>query len=64
MDVLKVFINEAEIPLDRKVKIIKSDKGGEYKEKYTKNGQCPSPFAKFLERLDICAQYVIQGTLR
>ena len=31
---LEVFVNEVERQLDRKVKIVRSDKGGEYYEKY------------------------------
>ncbi|TYK28192.1 Retrovirus-related Pol polyprotein from transposon TNT 1-94 [Cucumis melo var. makuwa] len=47
--------------LDRKVKILRSDKGGEYYGKYDENGQCPDPFAKFLESHGICAQYTMPG---
>ncbi|XP_075076904.1 uncharacterized protein LOC142163508 [Nicotiana tabacum] len=61
-DALKVFINEVERQLDRKVKIIRSDKCGEYYGKYNESGQCPGPFAKFLEERDICAQYTMPGT--
>ncbi|GKA23015.1 retrovirus-related pol polyprotein from transposon TNT 1-94 [Tanacetum coccineum] len=46
----------------KKVKIVRSDRGGEYYEKYDKSGQCPGPFAKFLESHDICAKYTIPGT--
>ena len=55
IDALKVFINKVKRLLDRKVKILRSDRGGEYIEKYDENGQCPDPFAKFLESHDICA---------
>ncbi|GKD22154.1 retrovirus-related pol polyprotein from transposon TNT 1-94, partial [Tanacetum coccineum] len=55
---LKVFLNEAERQLDRKVKIVRSDRGGEYYG----FGQCPGPFKEFLERHDICAQYTMPGT--
>ncbi|KAA0042825.1 Retrovirus-related Pol polyprotein from transposon TNT 1-94 [Cucumis melo var. makuwa] len=48
--------------LDRKVKILRSDRGGEYYGKYDENGQCPDPFAKFLESHGICAQYTMSGT--
>ncbi|KAL0544331.1 hypothetical protein IC582_019444 [Cucumis melo] len=62
IDALKVFINEVERQLDRKVKILRSDRGGEYYGKYDENGQCPGPFAKFLESHGICAQYTMPGT--
>ena len=48
--------------LDRKVKIVKSDRGGEYYGRYSENGQHPGPFAKFLEKRGIYAQYTMSGT--
>ncbi|KAI0524826.1 hypothetical protein KFK09_004214 [Dendrobium nobile] len=62
VDVLEVFINEVERQLDRKVKIIRSDRGGEFYGRFDESGQCPGPFAKFLERRGICAQYTMPGT--
>ncbi|KAL4010594.1 hypothetical protein IC575_030095 [Cucumis melo] len=62
IDALKVFINEVERQLDRKVKILRSNRGGEYYGKYDNNGRCPGPFAKFLESHGICAQYTMAGT--
>ena len=50
MDASEEFINKVERQLDRKVKIVKFDKGGEYYGKYTENKQYPGPFAKFLEK--------------
>ncbi|KAA0048413.1 retrotransposon protein, putative, Ty1-copia subclass [Cucumis melo var. makuwa] len=44
------------------MKILRSDRGGEYYEKYDENRQCPGPFAKFLESHGICAQYTMPGT--
>ena len=37
-DTLKVYVNEVEIQLDRKVKIIMLDRGDEYKRKYYESG--------------------------
>jgi len=45
------------------VKIVKSDRGGEYYGKYDESGQYPGPFAKFLEKCGIWAQYTMSGTL-
>ncbi|GKB06474.1 retrovirus-related pol polyprotein from transposon TNT 1-94 [Tanacetum coccineum] len=59
---LEVIINEVERQLDRKVKIVRSDRGGEYYGKYDESGQCLGPFAKFIESHDICAQYTMPGT--
>jgi len=62
VDILKVFIDEVERQLDRKVKVVRSDRGGEFYGKSTESGQCPGPFAKFLESQGICAQYTMPGT--
>lgn len=48
-------MNEVEGQLDRKVKVVKSDRGAEFLGKYDESGQCPGPFAKFLESCGICA---------
>jgi len=48
VNALEVYINEEERQLDRKVKIVKSNKGGEYYGKYDENGQHLGSFAKFL----------------
>ena len=53
---------EVERQLERKVKIIRSDRYGEYYGKYCELGQCPDPFAKLLEKHGICAQYTMPGT--
>ena len=44
------------------MKVVRSDKGGEYYRKHNETGQCPSPFAKLLERYVICAQYTMPYT--
>ena len=61
VDALEVFVTEVERQLDRKVKIVRSDRGGEYYGKHGESGQNPGPFAKFLERHGICAQYTMPG---
>ena len=55
VDVLQTFITEVERQLNRKVKVIRSDRGGEYYGKITEVGQVPGPFTKFLESKGICA---------
>ena len=57
-----VFINEVERQLDRKVKIVRFDKGGEHYEKHDETRQCLGPFSKFLEKHVIHAQYIMPGT--
>ncbi|KAL1214071.1 Retrovirus-related Pol polyprotein from transposon TNT 1-94 [Cardamine amara subsp. amara] len=56
------FIDDFSRQLEKKVKIVRSDRGGEYYGKFTESGQCPGPFAKLLERKGICAQYTMPGT--
>ena len=48
--------------LDRKVKIFRLDRGGEYYGKYDESGQHPGSFAKFPEKRGICAQYTMPCT--
>ena len=55
VNALEVFVKEVERQLDRKVKIVRSDRGGEYYGKHGELVQIPGPFAKFLERHGICA---------
>ena len=62
VDALEVYITEVERQLDRKVKIVRSDRGGEFYGRYDESGQHPGPFAKFLEKHGICAQYTMLGT--
>uniref|UniRef100_A0A2N9HCS5 Integrase catalytic domain-containing protein n=1 Tax=Fagus sylvatica TaxID=28930 RepID=A0A2N9HCS5_FAGSY len=62
VNALEVYITEVERQLERNVKIIRLDRGGEYYEKYCESGQYPGPFAKLLEKHDICAQYTMPGT--
>ena len=38
VNVLEVFVKDVERQLDRKVKIVRSDRGGEYYEKYGELG--------------------------
>lgn len=58
INALEVFIAEVE----RKVKIVGSDRDGEYYGMYDEIGQHLGPSAKFLERHVLCAQYTMLGT--
>jgi len=62
VNVLEIFVNEVERQHDKKVKVVRSDRGGEYYGKFNESGQCAGPFAKFLESHGICAQYTMPGT--
>ena len=44
------------------IKIVMSDRGGEYYGRYTENGQAPGPFARFLQFHGIVAQYTMSGS--
>ncbi|PKI49682.1 hypothetical protein CRG98_029927 [Punica granatum] len=53
LDTFKSFKAEVEKQKDKKIKIVRSDRSGEYYGRYTENGQMSGPFAKFLESEDI-----------
>ena len=44
----KVFKAEVEKQCKKQIKIMRTDKGGEYYGRCTEDGQTPGPFAKFL----------------
>ena len=44
------------------MKVERSDRGGEYYERYNETWQYPGPFAKFLQKRGICVRYIIPGT--
>ena len=62
IDIFEMFITEVERQLDKKIKIVRSDRGGKYYGRYDESGQNPGPFAKFLEKHGIRAQYTMPGT--
>ncbi|KAK4400091.1 Retrovirus-related Pol polyprotein from transposon TNT 1-94 [Sesamum angolense] len=53
---------EVEKQLEKSIKIVRSDRGGEYYGRYTEKGQNPGPFAAFLKEEGIIAQYTMPGT--
>ena len=59
----KSFKVEVENQLNKRIKNVISDRGGEYYGKYDGSGeQRPGPFAKFLEECSIVPQYTIPGS--
>ena len=48
VDALEVHVYEVEMQLDKMVKIIRSDRGSEYYEKYNEMGECAGPFENSL----------------
>ena len=48
LDAFKNFKAEVEKQCGKQIKIVRSDRGGEYYGRYTENGQAPGLFVKFL----------------
>ena len=62
MDVFNSFKAEVELQLGKKIKAIKSDRGGEYYGRYDGLGeQRLRPFAIFLKECGIVPQYTMLG---
>ena len=55
LDAFKVYKTKVEKQLGKQIKIVRSDKCGEYYGRYTEKGQLPGSFARFLEGQDIVA---------
>jgi transposase InsO family protein len=62
LDAFKTYKMEVERQLKKKIKIVRSDKGGEYYGRYTESRQIPCPFANFLKEERIIAQYTMLGS--
>ena len=63
MDVFKSFKAEVENQLNKRIKKVKSDRGGEYYGRYDGSGeQRPGPFARYLEECGIVPQYTMPGS--
>ena len=48
LDKFKIFKAEVENQHNLKIKVVRSDRGGEYYGRHIPYGQVPGPFAKFL----------------
>ena len=48
MDALEIYLNEVERQLDKKVKVVRSNKCGEYYRRYDETGKHPGLFVKLL----------------
>ncbi|RXY49603.1 hypothetical protein DD573_29900 [Klebsiella pneumoniae] len=62
LDAFKILKAKVEKQCGKQIKIVRSDRGGEYYDRYTENGQAPGPFAKFLQEHEIVAQYTMPGS--
>ena len=63
LDAFKVFKAKIEKQCGKQIKIVRSDRGGEYYGRYMEKGEAPRPFAKFLQEHGIVAQYTMPGYL-
>ena len=61
-DAFKIFKAEVEKQCGKQIKIVRSDRGGEYYGRYTEDGQAPRPFTKFLQEHGIVSQYTMFGS--
>ena len=61
LDKFKIFKAELENQYDLKIKIVRSNRGGEYYGRHTLYGQVLGPFAMFLMENGIVAQYSTPG---
>ncbi|XP_015944303.1 uncharacterized protein LOC107469445 [Arachis duranensis] len=62
-DTFKLYKAEVEKQCEKQIKIMRSDRGGEFYERYTESGQAPGPFAKYIQEHGIMAQYTMPSTL-
>ena len=62
LEAFKVFKAEVEKQCGKQIKIVRTDRGGEYYGRYTEDGQAQGPFAKFLQQNGIIAQYTMPGS--
>ena len=61
MDKFKIFKAEIENQHNLKIKVVRSDHGGDYYGGHTPYGQVPRPFARYLQENGIVAQYSTPG---
>jgi hypothetical protein len=61
-DAFKSFKAKVEKQKEIKIKIVRTNKGGEYYGKYTDKGQAKGPFAEFLKVENIIDQYTMSRT--
>ncbi|XP_059294564.1 uncharacterized protein LOC132047552 [Lycium ferocissimum] len=62
LEAFKVFKAEVEKQCGKQIKIVRTDRGGEYYGRYTEHGQAQGPFAKFLQENGIFAQHTMPGS--
>ena len=61
-DSLEAFKAKVELQQEKKIKVVHSNRGGEYYGRFDEMGRNPEPFAKYLQECDINAEYTMPGT--
>ena len=59
LEAFKVFKAEVEKQCGKQIKIVISDRDGEYYSRYLEDGQALGPFARFIQKHGIVAQYTM-----
>jgi len=59
-----IYKAEVKNQLNRKNKVVRFDRGGEYYSRYDVSGRCPGPFVNFLKECGIVTQYTMSGISR
>ena len=62
LDKFKIFRTEVEKQLEKVIKVVRSDRGGEYYGKHGDAEQLKGPFSKYLEDSGIVAQFTMPGS--
>ena len=62
LDAFKIYKAKVEKQLGTQIKIVKSNRGGEYYGRYIERGQLSGPFVRFLQEHGIVAQYTMPGS--
>ncbi|KAL6342696.1 hypothetical protein AAG906_013102 [Vitis piasezkii] len=62
LDAFKIYKAKVEKQLGKQIKIVKSDKGGEYYGRYTEKGQLSNAFVRFLQEHGLVAQYTMSSS--
>ncbi|XP_039172086.1 protein CUP-SHAPED COTYLEDON 2 [Eucalyptus grandis] len=62
LDKFKIYRTEVEKQLGKVIKVVRSDRGGEYYGRHGNVGQIKGPFAKYLEDSGIVAQFTMPGS--
>ena len=62
LDAFQVFKAKVEKQCGKQIKIVRIERGGEYYNGYTEDGQASGLFAKFIQENRIVAQYTISGS--